>query len=929
MADAAAPLAQGNDQTPAGQGVFAGQRFFVLSRVPQRSRFVEQIQANGGRVVKIESNADHVIADHCRKDCPAGSLSFEFITAAITTGQLPDPDQHRAGPPPGTIRPAGFGIPGKTTRTPFTAEDDRILWDWVQSSERKGGKVKGNDLYKQLEQANPRHTFQAWRDRYLKKLVHHPPTPVQVRVPANPPPSPPTAPDQLAERAGPASRTNNAAIAGLDGTSNNNSLEYESLPEDDIEALLLNADSIEDIDPSRVDEAWDAFAEQFGRHSGEMWRKIWYEQARAIYLKRNTERENEGDPSKDDKHESVVKVRETAHGHDGPQMGGESKTVQRGQGQRQFLNQTDEGIDDMESASEKDSQRSGLNKRKRTSKDQDSTKRRKRGNHERDEDATLAFQTSELNREAEGQIYREQQPKPNINLPSDVIQTSEANHAADDQLRRESGSRTHLPMDREGDDDGIVHEQTLLGSTANHTILRRAALTEANLASQQAQQGRKSLRATDLIIDDDDAAGAQRQDVYAAELQQLLQQDSHVEAPVNVTTHTLHNKLNPDVELPSRALVGAYQDENFHDPGGLPMSTDQEIDDAVDDFINWPESPNQSQRKQAQRPTQSHSQVEYPSLPLQDKLLSHDDETWHDDSHEAPQEPHYPVLPSGDQRAASKLHIMEDASEEGDIKRHEQTRPSQQAFDGDGKRSFPVAEELPSNSAQIGSNAIGRVFAEARRRLIGSEEASEESPEDQDDEDEEVYEQEAQSQPAQGGQPQNVEVISSDSLSSSDDEAYHQPALETQDILNAETQLPDLTIPLPDDSENAASDSSSESSNQSSAARNESPEPSSSQQMHNEEMNIFIQNMVIRYGCSEASVIKALTCTTNSPDLAQLVLLEEKLGNGIPDDVAGIWTDEDDRQLQGADANALKRLEQKHGYASLTARFEFLGELSE
>lgn len=36
-------------------------------------------------------------------------------------------------------------------RTAFTAEDDRQLWDWVVDAEKKGARISGNKIYKDLE----------------------------------------------------------------------------------------------------------------------------------------------------------------------------------------------------------------------------------------------------------------------------------------------------------------------------------------------------------------------------------------------------------------------------------------------------------------------------------------------------------------------------------------------------------------------------------------------------------------------------------------------------------------------------------------------------------------------------------------------------------------------------------------------------------
>jgi Rap1 Myb domain len=69
----------------------------------------------------------------------------------VAKGELEDIEDHRAGPPVGTIRAVGSVQPTKKGRTPFTAEDDRILMEWCAKAERKGLSLKGNDLYKQLE----------------------------------------------------------------------------------------------------------------------------------------------------------------------------------------------------------------------------------------------------------------------------------------------------------------------------------------------------------------------------------------------------------------------------------------------------------------------------------------------------------------------------------------------------------------------------------------------------------------------------------------------------------------------------------------------------------------------------------------------------------------------------------------------------------
>lgn len=80
------------------------------------------------------------------------SYSYTFIERSIRNGTVEDLEDHRVGPPPGTVRSIGSVIqPSKATRSKYTEEDDRILWNWVNSHVQKGGGTDGNEMYKQLE----------------------------------------------------------------------------------------------------------------------------------------------------------------------------------------------------------------------------------------------------------------------------------------------------------------------------------------------------------------------------------------------------------------------------------------------------------------------------------------------------------------------------------------------------------------------------------------------------------------------------------------------------------------------------------------------------------------------------------------------------------------------------------------------------------
>lgn len=132
--------------------LFAGKKFWVAQRVPSRTRYVDLIKSNGGEVVMLEKKADYMINDHYRTGCPPGSISYEFIDKSIERGELQDPDDHRAGPRLGEARePGSINRPARDRRAPYTAEEDRILYQWVRDAEAAGSRSGGNEIYKQLE----------------------------------------------------------------------------------------------------------------------------------------------------------------------------------------------------------------------------------------------------------------------------------------------------------------------------------------------------------------------------------------------------------------------------------------------------------------------------------------------------------------------------------------------------------------------------------------------------------------------------------------------------------------------------------------------------------------------------------------------------------------------------------------------------------
>lgn len=96
----------------------------------------------------LEKNADMLIADHVRKDAPAGSYSWKFIEDSVKHGIAQLKDRYAIGPDPTKPRPVASAGPTRGGRTEFTAEDDAMLVKWVLSHNQHR---TGNIIYQQLE----------------------------------------------------------------------------------------------------------------------------------------------------------------------------------------------------------------------------------------------------------------------------------------------------------------------------------------------------------------------------------------------------------------------------------------------------------------------------------------------------------------------------------------------------------------------------------------------------------------------------------------------------------------------------------------------------------------------------------------------------------------------------------------------------------
>lgn len=149
--------------------LFTGQKLWFAHTIPQRQWLIENARLNGATIVDIDKQADIKLVDHARKNQAPGTHSYRYVELSIRRGELEDLASHAVGAPTRVSRPVGSTVTApRSGRVPYTEADDQFLWNWMIPFEENGGAYKGNEVYKQIEQANPRHTFQSWRDRWLK-----------------------------------------------------------------------------------------------------------------------------------------------------------------------------------------------------------------------------------------------------------------------------------------------------------------------------------------------------------------------------------------------------------------------------------------------------------------------------------------------------------------------------------------------------------------------------------------------------------------------------------------------------------------------------------------------------------------------------------------------------------------------------------------
>ncbi|RYP75796.1 hypothetical protein DL769_003752 [Monosporascus sp. CRB-8-3] len=253
-----------------GGTLFNGLKFWVSQRVPARTTCIQNIKSNGGEVVPIEKNADYLIADHARQDAPPGSYSWKFIDDCLEAGTLKPIEDYLCTEAPLKSRPVGSSIRQKGTRTPYTSEDDQILFKWVAKYEKLGKRVMGTSIYQDLEAKYPHHTWQSWQSRWKDKLRYLP-RPETSDGESSPRSSP--APSQSATSTAtsrpPRVRQTAAQNPGKSNSRNPFTAEEDELLLQHVRQSLLEGKSMSGYG------SFSDLAQDFPRHTMHSWRDRW------------------------------------------------------------------------------------------------------------------------------------------------------------------------------------------------------------------------------------------------------------------------------------------------------------------------------------------------------------------------------------------------------------------------------------------------------------------------------------------------------------------------------------------------------------------------------------------------------------------------------------------------------------------------------
>jgi hypothetical protein len=803
--------------------------------------------------------------------------------------------------------------------------------------------IKGNEIYKQLEAINPRHTFQSWRDRYVKRLMANPPAGVQLQPNAALLPT-----QQGSSQAGP---------TGVDGTVEE---EEEAQDEQDDEEevdpdvlfLLENIDDILNIPVEDLDAVWGSLAdEETSMHlTADQWKRLYEEQALPIYRARE-EKAKRARPSplkrkaristpepvqqnEEPTTPELVAMREKAARDRQPSPSVSQKrrrqtATPRSNTQPRKRARADRSAEEQPAGNGvgvtgADSSKSATNAQNVMELDLDGEGE----NGETQDELALPGEeplpTSELNRAAKAQLIAEANAKnadselPSQSLPQTDVQRTET--APNPITNQASESPIEAP---EAEQVGAVspsNVESQVAASASDEMIPQSGLqlTEENLASQQAAHGVKIARASDLRENDGDLNN------YAQYLQKLVaghiarrigqnQGDESLDATGNDAELKLNGESSPapgaqvtsksakDGQIASNGR-SAQDTGSHHIPDNTQgLTSNDEFDRLLDSHLPGGDNAFSSQVAVEFDPfnSQDHA-LNNGFVPVDDAVRN-----W--------------VQPATNDQTGGALDQQDFNEEMADHVEIDLT-----LAEPEGGFTFSSQEDTqPNGLTDQHQWEPTQPSVLDQTRVSGGLNGNLNAPDLSED-----------------------EVMEDAQVKATAPRAH--AALDTQDIYATGAQQPDFSFPLPPDSEGGEDEAElpADPMEKPTSAQKTTPKPTTSARKRT--ASATPRKLIPTSTRQEpenpepesvASFIARLTSTGHAPDAirnaiyrtsaqlqaAEVVAMYEKLELPVPD-LPEVWSAEDDAQVGTTDAKVFKALCEKKGWEEYDLRLKFLQE---
>ncbi|KAI9665995.1 MAG: hypothetical protein M1821_003930 [Bathelium mastoideum] len=984
-----------------------GLKFWVSFRCPTRSSFVQSIEYLGGEIVPLESQADKLIVDHLRKDNPPGSISYQWIEHSYKKGELQPLEDYLQGPSHGAKRGIGSTRSSKSSRTPFTLEDDRVVWNFVQQCVKAGERALGNEIYKEFGQEHPRHPWQSWRDRYVKYLQHKPPHGCQ-STPTTPSSSFPGK-SKVKLNKQPSGRVERQPTPQVEeATCTSWSEQYGEFTQEDFDELLAQASDISDIPMGTyLTKTWRALEAKSPEHTAERWRHFYENVVFPAYQKSLEEELKDQSPptaqaemvpakarqedytdqpqqSKVNTHVSIVSVPDDSSTDREPRSASEPQVADEQVTPFETTQPQVEINQELDAASKTYltafGQENDIPLRKRRLMDEahetvpdevgaSPTHKRKRP----DNSPSLHGASATLETPLAMPASSPSRFNPiNINLSSDeeeddvtgpsaigneLPDVEEQAHLAPDDEQPFWAEETQQ-KDREHHDnsDSSSSFDPITSSAAARAMIGKRVKSRSNSTQNTPQSSSRKRRrgpdqrTFDRLIDNDEADMDGSEQFSTPRRRRRVQQGRTSPSTSPLTTRSSRIQAESSatrrrLESPSTRSVSPYI---AHD-----ISEQRDKRNVVEE-ISYPQIRNSSrpsQMHQGMLPTArmgpqsdvsifaeaslttngdgngvSNDQVD--SSLEEDVEIAHDVEditgTVLDDVTPTPQ------------NASNQAEAEELSDAETDTFFDAQTRQLDLDLVEPSGGFDTLLEDPVDNNGIDGydnEDQAPAIVRSPRKLKDGQRDMTLDNPKSNStrtkDRTDILLERNANRVDSTLYPSMDVKSSSRNEESpASDDNEFSNPwirqkTVDTQNFLDFDAaELPDLHIPSPDKSLGLSAHPSSPSVAPSSH-KDEGPQNLHDSQTEMSYLNSYLTEMV-EAGHDYNHVVEALHATCLDAELAREILPKLGSGQGIPKNIRGVWTADDDEQVEGGDGKYIKRLESKHGWALVQERLKFL-----